>query len=719
MNEELIRAALAVAKKFPVFPTANKRPCWSNKELGVGRGEGGYKSASQDPERVKELFSHRNATEIAVPMGERSGLMCVDVDLYKMPELEKWVSDRLKTLGDTLSHKTRSGGLHFFFRHPGNGYRMPATLRPGIDVKAAGNGYVCWPPTEGYAAVNKNTPRAFPEKLFEEALKEKGGTGSLRVGSSFNSATNTELIDAIQSATDLYPALRSLSYRLPTQRSDEGAYLTVEEQIDILQNVMQSSVAASASHPRNDDWNDRFGKIEELVISANEKVRGAAMNEGAAKILAEGGSFIDRERMIATPRPIGPQREPTLGDVEQLVAEASPSAFTEYTGQSLDKTKIAPISWVVPGMVPESGTLSLGGTSGVGKTRWVASLLLLGAAGKLDLMGLPSAKPFASLWLANEERVDDIGRRLKAVLRQHGLKKTLAINVRGKDAGMLRLVAINEVGTPELDLKNIALVVAEARRLGVTVIVFDPYITLSDAMDENSATSAAMLTKAFIMISTLTGAAVIHVHHTPKDRTKDADWYRADSGAWRGSGAIYSALDCGYTLAHWMPKGKEPRKKWKQEYLDKQLSRWIVLDTGKIREGRPIDPVLYELVGQALDKGEGDPIGVCRLSSEQEASKIQIDEAVGVLAVHELARALIQNLGGGNFDPQATHNAMRDVPQWDGGKGSKVQTTRYMPELLKLFGDVVQVAAGTVLLKHDKKKRTTGRWVFVIREKKP
>ena len=168
-----------------------------------------------------------------------------------------------------------------------------------------------------------------------------------------------------------------------------------------------------------------------------------------------------------------------------------------------------------------------------------------------------------------------------------------------------------------------------------------------------------------------------------------------------------------------MPKGKEPRKKWKQEYLDKQLSRWIVLDTGKIREGRPIDPVLYELVGQALDKGEGDPIGVCRLSSEQEASKIQIDEAVGVLAVHELARALIQNLGGGSFDPQSVHNAMRDVPQWDGGKGSKVQTTRYMPELLKLFGDVVQVAAGTVLLKHDKKKRTTGRWVFVIREKQP
>ena len=45
----IVKAALAVAKKYPVFPTIKKMPCWSNSELGVGKGEGGYKIATQDP----------------------------------------------------------------------------------------------------------------------------------------------------------------------------------------------------------------------------------------------------------------------------------------------------------------------------------------------------------------------------------------------------------------------------------------------------------------------------------------------------------------------------------------------------------------------------------------------------------------------------------------------------------------------------------------------
>ena len=49
----LIKAALAVAASgLPVFPTIDKTPCWSNIELGVARGEGGYKIASTDPARV-------------------------------------------------------------------------------------------------------------------------------------------------------------------------------------------------------------------------------------------------------------------------------------------------------------------------------------------------------------------------------------------------------------------------------------------------------------------------------------------------------------------------------------------------------------------------------------------------------------------------------------------------------------------------------------------
>jgi len=149
----IIDVALEVAKTYPCFPTNDKMPCWSNKELGVPKGEGGYKIATQDPDRVIELFSHPRATEIAVPMGAMSGLICVDVDSYKSLEAAQWLRDNWALLKGTRIHKTRSGGFHFIFKHPGDNIRFPSTLCSGVDLKAGGNGYVCWPGTKGYMEV--------------------------------------------------------------------------------------------------------------------------------------------------------------------------------------------------------------------------------------------------------------------------------------------------------------------------------------------------------------------------------------------------------------------------------------------------------------------------------------------------------------------------------------------------------------------------------------
>lgn len=149
----LLEAALEVAKEFPVFPTTAKKPTWSNAELQVKRGEGGFKIATQDPEKVKWLFSHLRATEISVPMGSMSGLLCVDVDSHRSLEAAQWLRDNWEYLKDTKIHKTRSGGFHFIFKHPGDNIRFPSTLCSGVDLKAGGNGYICWPGTEGYMEV--------------------------------------------------------------------------------------------------------------------------------------------------------------------------------------------------------------------------------------------------------------------------------------------------------------------------------------------------------------------------------------------------------------------------------------------------------------------------------------------------------------------------------------------------------------------------------------
>jgi hypothetical protein len=721
----LVEQALRVAEKYPVFPTNDKMPAWSNKELGVAKGFGGYKIATQDPEEVTRLFSHPRAKEIAVPMGEMSLLLCVDVDLYKHPDLEQWVKDNEKYLDKTLTHSTRSGGLHIFFKHPGDNIRFPATLRVGVDMKAAGNGYVCFPPTEGYTALNKLKPRSFPMDLLKEAMQAKGGTGSTtQATGTFNTSTDEELIDAIQSADDLYPALRTLSYRLPIKGMGAKDFLDTYQQVTVLRDIMKTSVAAQPGHPRHEDWKDRYDKIGDLVESANEKHDRPEMDPEAAKLLAETKSFVDTQKMIAAgSRPIGPQRETTPEDIEERVAalneqleaeldlELQPH-FETMSAKSLRDETLPPIEWVVPHVIPKQGTVSIGGTSNVGKTRFLAAFAVLGASGDLPLLGLPGAPPFSSLWLANEERVDDIKRRIKATVLQHGLKQSRDISVRGKDAGMLRLVAVNESGNPEIEEDNVALLVAEARRIQAAVIYFDPYVTLSDLMDENSATSAAVLTKAFILIASLTGAAVIHVHHTPKDRSADMDWYRGDSGAWRGSGAIYSALDCGYTLSHWMPKGKDNRKAWKENYIDQQLSRWIVLDTGKIREGKPLDPVIYELVGQDMEPGEGWQIGVCRLAEEHEANNCLIDAAVDVVAADEIARALYNTMGPGSYAPQQAHKKMKGHQHWS-YPSDKLQA-RSIDALYVLLEDPIVIDGHDVQLVFNEHKPTKGRWTFVI-----
>jgi hypothetical protein len=737
-KSELINAALAVAKTYPVFPTNDKRPVWSNLELDVGRGQGGYKIATQDRERVVELFHHTRASEIAVPMGAMSGLICVDVDLYKDPSLQDWIDDNSDYLMGTLCHKTRSGGLHFIFKHPGDVGRLPATLREGVDLKANGTGYICWPPTEGYEQVGKFQGLAdFPMELVTGALKAKGGTGSLAGGNSFNEASDADLIERVREATELYPSLRSLSFRLASRRKPDGEDYTQHDIVEVLTGIMQESVAADVGHPRHEDWLDREEKIPELAASALEANELPVISAEEAKIWMEGEAFMDTQKLIAASvRPTGPQRETTASDIEERVADIATTDMTtptkssnessasekasaeddgyiglnatELRGNTIDK-----LNWIVPLMIPEGAIVSLAGASNVGKTRWLAALTMAMAAGDTARMGLPQIDgPVSTLWLANEERVLDIARRVKAVTLQHDDKESADIIVRGKDKGMMRLVALNEIGNPEIDEKNVAEIVAKVRENNCKLVVFDPYVTLSDAMDENSAVSAASITKAMLLISTMTGAAVMHAHHTPKDRSKDVDWIRGTPDGWRGSSAIYSALDCGFTLANWMPR-KDPgrRKAWKENYLDANLSRFIVLDTGKIREGEALEPVMYELVGQEMDENEGAPIGVCRRADEAQAYNALLGVSSEMILAGELAYEISRVMGVGTYTKMNdVHKQMEGIPNWP-----DISTAKGKKDLLALWDKPVYAEGFTVQMV-DTGKTTTGKWQIIIKE---
>jgi len=397
--------ALAVAKTgLPVFPTIDKRPCWSNEELGVAKGEGGYKIATTNPARIKELFSHPSAKEIGVPMGAMSGLICVDVDSYKDNEkLSLWITENAKYLSDTQLHETRSGGQHYIFQHPGDEYRFPSKLRDGIDLKAGGNGYICWPGTEGYMALNKHKPRPFPLDLLRDAMIARGGSGNITTGS-FNEATDEDLIMAIQEATDFYPALRTLSWRLPTRRNDEGRPLDRDTQVEILQSIMHDSVAADGGHSRHDDWLDRYGKIEELVESAIRKQSGSQICDAMLATLQDGDSFMPDISQLASD-----------GELDGKSIERPSNDNVRF--YSIDELINRPLpEQLIEGMLPTTGVGIVAGASGEMKSFLALSLGLSIACGT-DLDRL-TVKPSGVLYLANEGQAG-VGQRLAALLKHN------------------------------------------------------------------------------------------------------------------------------------------------------------------------------------------------------------------------------------------------------------------------------------------------------------
>jgi RecA-family ATPase len=731
----IVKAALAVANKYPVFPTHEKMPAWSNRELGVARGEGGYKVASSDPDRVIELFSHDRATEIAVPMGAMSGLICVDVDLWKDPALQTWI-DEWPVLSETLTHETRNGGRHYIFQHPGDNIRFPSTLRAGVDLKAGGTGYICVPPTEGYKVIKRRKPRPFPLELLRDAMKAKGGTGNLT--GEYNSETDDALIEKILTAEELYPALRTLSMRLAMRTNPDGTTLSEVEQINTLSNLMDASEASAPSHPRYDDWLDRRARLEPLVESAIHKAGAPLLSDAQIDAIAsiQGDTFIKTQQIIAAAsRPIGPQQLPTSVDIEMLLRaredtsnnsetdsesdapetgnEEQHSAFTTINIADLSQTKVEPIDWIIPQVLPAQSTVSIAGASNVGKTRYMCALLVALAVGDTKRVGLPQCKaPVTSMYICNEERAQDIRRRIRAEILQHGDTSAVgSIIVRGKENGTLQLVTINETGNAEINKDVVADIVAEQRRTGAQVLVFDPFGTLSGAMDENSAASAGVLNSAFILLTSLTGATCIYAHHTPKDRAADADVFRGTSSAWRGSSAIYAALDCGFTLSNWLPADKDLRKLWKQGRLDQKLDRWIVLDCGKIREGETISPAVFELIGQEMTPGEGDPIGVCRLATPAEALNALSSSGINAIGGKMLADDLFITMGAGLHAVSKVHKNMHGNPVWPIA-AEAWHATKHMPiieEALPVVGDKCRVT-----LESAEGKKHNVRWLLKV-----
>jgi hypothetical protein len=143
-------ADAAIALGVPVFPCdAHKRPLTAH----------GFKDATAEPAAIRRMFQNPNAVMIGVPTGAIVGWVVVDVDVKDGAQGAAWLDANSHRMVQTRTIRTGSGGLHLYFRWPGQPIKNSASkIAPGIDVRGDG-GYVIVPPSPGYAVAD-NAPIA-------------------------------------------------------------------------------------------------------------------------------------------------------------------------------------------------------------------------------------------------------------------------------------------------------------------------------------------------------------------------------------------------------------------------------------------------------------------------------------------------------------------------------------------------------------------------------
>ena len=145
---------LELAKWGPVFPV---KIWWDKKEqklvkapaIAKEKGGRGHLDAVQDPEAVKALFARAAGWKaVGIPMGERSGLDALDLDLQHEPA-RAWKAQQ--SLPPTTWQSTPSGGEHHFFKHRPGQQNLESVPVEGVDVRGEGGWVVAWHLHDGIA----------------------------------------------------------------------------------------------------------------------------------------------------------------------------------------------------------------------------------------------------------------------------------------------------------------------------------------------------------------------------------------------------------------------------------------------------------------------------------------------------------------------------------------------------------------------------------------
>jgi hypothetical protein len=111
----------------------------------IPRTPNGHKAASTDPIRIKEMHAQFGFILVGIATGEVSDLAVLDVD--RQHGGGAWWQNNRHRLPITRIHRSRSGGLHAYFRHRPGLRCSTSKIAGGIDIRGQGGSIIFWPAT--------------------------------------------------------------------------------------------------------------------------------------------------------------------------------------------------------------------------------------------------------------------------------------------------------------------------------------------------------------------------------------------------------------------------------------------------------------------------------------------------------------------------------------------------------------------------------------------
>ena len=103
----------------------------------------GFRDASTDAGVIRDLWRRHRGELVGVATGAVSNLAVLDIDA-KHAEAHSWWEARRTQLPQTRTIRTRSGGLHLWYRDAPGLRCSVSMIAPGVDVRATGGYVIAW-----------------------------------------------------------------------------------------------------------------------------------------------------------------------------------------------------------------------------------------------------------------------------------------------------------------------------------------------------------------------------------------------------------------------------------------------------------------------------------------------------------------------------------------------------------------------------------------------